>query len=201
LTRIVISQLTLPTILFSKYLGIENPGTVGPGRLSFGSRLLTTLCFCNQTMLALLRVQNIEIGIISALLLNILLWPYHAKVQLTVTCSKATDRLIKLYLSMSKYAIPFCASLIFQLKLLPSGRQVLRKDHKLNDETRKRYEKLENATRVSCRIPICAKELRLIRDGVALAISSICAKSSRPPRSFSSAETNHRVSTIDQIAR
>lgn len=57
-------------------------------------------------MLALLRVQNIEIGIVSALLLNILLWPYHAKIQLTVSCAKATDRLIKLYLSMSKYATP-----------------------------------------------------------------------------------------------
>lgn len=55
-----------------------------------------------QLKLALLRVQDIEIGILAALLLNTLFFPYHAKVQLTINCAKATDRLVKLYLSMSK---------------------------------------------------------------------------------------------------
>lgn len=76
-----LSQLTLPSILFFDYLRLSNPGTA---------------------MLALLRVQNIELGIVAALLLNIVLWPFHAKTQVVVTSAKATDKITKLYLSMSR---------------------------------------------------------------------------------------------------
>jgi hypothetical protein len=49
-----------------------------------------------QVELAFLRAQDIEIGILSALLVNSFLWPYHGRVQLITACAKATDRLIKL---------------------------------------------------------------------------------------------------------
>lgn len=58
-------------------------------------------------MLALLRVQNIELGIVAALLLNIFLWPFHAKIRVVTTCAKATDKLTKLYLSLSRFVL-FC---------------------------------------------------------------------------------------------
>lgn len=103
----IVGQLTIPAILFVPYLGLN---------------------YDTAVELAFLRAQDIEIGIVSALLVNTFLWPYHARVQLITACAKATDRIIKLYLSMS--------------------RQVLQRNYRMTDETRQQYESLEEETRM-----------------------------------------------------
>jgi hypothetical protein len=61
------SQLTAPAILLLPYLDLP---------------------YNTVVKLGLLRAQDVELGIVAALLLNITLWPYHARVQLVVTCAK-----------------------------------------------------------------------------------------------------------------
>jgi len=68
-------QMTMPPILFIPYLGLE---------------------YSNIGELALTRAYDMEIGILAALVLNLLIWPYHARVQLVTTCAKVTDRLTNL---------------------------------------------------------------------------------------------------------
>lgn len=71
----IVGSLTVPPILFVPYLRLEYDTVV---------------------KLAFVRAQDIEIGIVAALLVSNFLWPYHARVQLVATCAKASDRLIKL---------------------------------------------------------------------------------------------------------
>ncbi|KAK9893742.1 hypothetical protein P389DRAFT_107891 [Cystobasidium minutum MCA 4210] len=103
----IVGQLTVPAILFVPYLNLE---------------------YSSVVKLAFLRAQDIEIGIVAALLLNTFLWPYHARVQLVTACAKATDKITKLYLSMSK--------------------QVLQRDYTMTDATRQQFEALEDETRM-----------------------------------------------------
>jgi len=76
-----VAQLTLPSILFVPYLRLAYPSAVE---------------------LAFIRAYDIELGIVGALIVSVVIWPYHANVQIVVSSAKATDRLIRLYLSMSR---------------------------------------------------------------------------------------------------
>ena len=79
------SQLTAPAILLLPYLDLPYDTVV---------------------KLGLLRAQDVELGIVAALLLNITLWPYHARVQLVVTCAKVrleSDCVSRSPLSTSAY--------------------------------------------------------------------------------------------------
>lgn len=73
--RLSLRQLTVAPIVFVPYLGLEYPTVV---------------------KLAFIRAYDIEIGIIAALIASLMLWPYHARIQLLVTCAKVTDRLTTL---------------------------------------------------------------------------------------------------------
>ncbi|CAD6900590.1 unnamed protein product [Tilletia controversa] len=76
-------------------------------------------------ILAWERGYMVVIGIIFALLINLLLWPFHARVQLVLHIARATGRLQRLYLSLS--------------------RQMLNTDQVTTRHTRKAFERLERS--------------------------------------------------------
>ncbi|KAK0559063.1 hypothetical protein OC844_004678 [Tilletia horrida] len=100
----IVFALTFPIIALIPYLGLP---------------------YTSVALLAWERGFMVTIGILAALVVNLSLWPFHARVQLVLNIARATGRLQRSYLSMS--------------------RQLLNTDLVTSRDTRKAFEHLERS--------------------------------------------------------
>ncbi|WFD33252.1 hypothetical protein MCUN1_000065 [Malassezia cuniculi] len=59
----------------------------------------------NPGIIAMIRMYMICIGIVAALLVNIIIWPYHARVKLIIQISNTINQLQSMYLSLARQMI------------------------------------------------------------------------------------------------
>ncbi|KAL9939094.1 hypothetical protein V8E36_001907 [Tilletia maclaganii] len=100
----IVFALTFPIIALIPYLGLP---------------------YTSVALLAWERGFMVVIGILTALIVNLMIWPFHARVQLVLHIARATSRLQRLYLSLS--------------------RQMLNTDLVTSKDTRRAFESLERS--------------------------------------------------------